>query len=87
MKSTYLVQPYHVGSRKAKSLALVIPAEVAKEYNITDSTVFALRLERSTRKIILYTINGITEAKKESTISADKSLECSGQQISSIGDQ
>jgi hypothetical protein len=43
MKSVYVVQPYQVGSKKAKSLAVVIPAAVVKKCHINSSTIFALR--------------------------------------------
>jgi hypothetical protein len=43
MKSVYVIQPYQVGSKKAKSLAMVIPAKVVKKYKIDASTIFALR--------------------------------------------
>jgi hypothetical protein len=45
MKSVYVIQPYEVGSKKAKSLAVVIPATVVKKYRINSSTIFALRPE------------------------------------------
>jgi antitoxin component of MazEF toxin-antitoxin module len=43
MKSVYVVQPYQVGSKRAKSLAMVIPAKVVKKFNIDASTIFTLR--------------------------------------------
>lgn len=53
MKSTYVIQPYLVGSKAGKSLALIIPASVAKEYDINPSTVFALHLNANTKRIQL----------------------------------
>lgn len=87
MKSTYLVQPYHVGSKNAKSLALIIPAEVAKGYNITTSTVLALRAERNPGTITLQMIDETIECKRSRMKPVDKSSEASSQQASSIGDQ
>ncbi len=53
MKSVYVLQPYEVGSKKAKSLALIIPAKVAKKYSIDTSTVFAVQTNPSTNTITL----------------------------------
>ena len=78
-KSIYVIQPYHVGSKYAKSLALVIPAKIVKEYNLNISTVFALRAEQKTKKITLQTINAIDEQKD--VISTGESLAASNQQI------
>ena len=87
MKSTYLVQPYHVGSKNAKSLAVIIPAEVAKGYNITTSTVLALKAEKNPGTIILQIIDEAIEYKRSGMRPVDKSFEASSQQASSIGDQ
>jgi hypothetical protein len=43
VKSVYVIQPYEVGSKRAKSLAMVIPAKVVKKFNIDTSTIFTLR--------------------------------------------
>jgi hypothetical protein len=40
IKTDYLIQPYFVGSKEAKSLALIIPARVRKEANLDASTIF-----------------------------------------------
>jgi antitoxin component of MazEF toxin-antitoxin module len=61
MKQLYVLQPYHVGSKHAKSLALVIPAKIVKEYNVDQSTVFALNVNDKTKKIILQTVNEIIQ--------------------------
>jgi hypothetical protein len=53
MKSIYVLQPYEVGSKKAKSLALIIPAKVAKKYSIDTSTVFALQTNPNANTITL----------------------------------
>jgi hypothetical protein len=53
MKSIYALQPYKVGSTKAKSLALIIPAKVARKFGIDTSTVFALQTNTSTNTITL----------------------------------
>jgi hypothetical protein len=55
-KLVYALQPYEVGSKNAKSLALVIPAKVAKECDINTSTMFALRVDENNKRITLQTI-------------------------------
>ncbi len=40
MRSIYLLQPFHVGSKNAKSTALVVPCAVVKDYNIDTSTAY-----------------------------------------------
>jgi hypothetical protein len=44
-KSIYVVQPYQVGNKDRKSLAIIIPAQIAKEYNFDTSTIFALKVD------------------------------------------
>ncbi|KAA2283095.1 AbrB/MazE/SpoVT family DNA-binding domain-containing protein [Candidatus Nitrosocosmicus agrestis] len=51
MRNTYLLQPYEVGAKNAKSLALVIPSAIVKKYQINPSTGFALKYDES--KIVL----------------------------------
>jgi antitoxin component of MazEF toxin-antitoxin module len=60
MKSMYALQPYQVGSKDGKSLALIIPAKVAKQYNVSTSTVFTLKADEDTKRIMLQqTLNEI----------------------------
>jgi hypothetical protein len=56
-RSTYVVQPFKVGSKKGNSLALIIPSEIVKGYDINTSTVFALRTNEKTRTVMFQTIN------------------------------
>ncbi len=42
-----------VGAKKGRSLALIIPARLVQEYHISPSTVFAIRHDVNTRKIML----------------------------------
>lgn len=83
----YILQPYRVGSKNGKSLAMVIPAEVAKAYNIDDSTAFILRIDRSRKHIILESLNEINELNREKseTIPAGVSFQTtSSQSVSSV---
>jgi hypothetical protein len=82
MKSLYVLQPYKVGSKNSKSLAIIIPAEVKKECNIDISTPFALYPDKKTKRVTLQNINAtiqITNMMKP----AAESFEASKQQVSS----
>jgi hypothetical protein len=61
MKSVYVVQAYHVGSKHGKSLALILPANVTSTWGINASTVFALRINEETKQITLQIIDKILE--------------------------
>jgi hypothetical protein len=54
----YATQPYLVGSKDRKSLAIIIPARIAKDYHLDTSTIFAVRADRKTNRIIMYTVHG-----------------------------
>lgn len=59
MKQVYVLQPYQVGSKDGKSLALIIPAKVARQCSVNTSTVFTLRVDEGTKRIMLQTLNEI----------------------------
>jgi hypothetical protein len=52
-RNVYVVQPYRVGTKDRKSLAIVIPAQVVKEYSFNTSTVFALNVDKGNSGIVL----------------------------------
>ena len=52
-KSTYAVQPYQVGGKDRKSLVIVIPARLAKKYDINTSTIFAIQSDDTRNRIVL----------------------------------
>lgn len=52
MRNCYLIQPYEVGAKNAKSLAVVIPSAIAKKYHINPSTGFVMKYDNS--KIVLH---------------------------------
>jgi hypothetical protein len=56
LKSVYALQPYQVGSKNAKSLAIVIPARVAKRYDIDTSTIFTLKGDDISKTVTLQTV-------------------------------
>ena len=80
LKSIHIVRPYQVGSKHAKSLALIIPAKVREQAKIDTSTVFTLRIDENTRRITLQTINELIE-KYENTVPTGESLAASSQQV------
>ena len=80
----HTLQPYRVGTKKGKSLAMIIPARFARLNHIDTSTIFILKYESSkTGNIFLQRISPIEDRKL--MIPADESFEAS-QQVSS-GDQ
>ena len=52
-KHFYAVQPYHVGSKFGKSLAIVIPVNLAKKYDINTDTIFAVMDNDKKRTVTL----------------------------------
>ena len=61
MKNIYALQPYQVGSKNAKSLAIVIPAKIVRKFHIDTSTIFTLEGDDNTKKITLQTICGLSQ--------------------------
>lgn len=55
------MQPYRVGSKNGKSLVILIPARIVKEFNINTSTVFMLRKNKEKKTITLETIHELNE--------------------------
>jgi heterodisulfide reductase subunit A-like polyferredoxin len=67
-KDVYVVQPYEVGTKDRKSLAIIIPAEVAREYKINPSAVLVLKINQQTNGITLCVLSTVDEDKKNSNI-------------------
>jgi hypothetical protein len=67
MKAIHILQPYHVGSRRGRSLAIIIPAEIVREYCIDTSTVFALRINANEKKVILQMLSGLKDSDQNYT--------------------
>ncbi len=53
MRNNYLIQPYLVGSKNSKSLAIVIPLDIRKKMQIDPSTVFVLETNNDNKCISL----------------------------------
>lgn len=83
---THVIQPYWVGTKDRKSLALIIPSRIVKEQNFDTSTVFAMRVTEDA-DIVLRVIDTRCKVKEEQEeenmmmIAEDnKSFEASGSQ-------
>ena len=75
-KVIYAVQPYQVGQKDRKSLALVIPARLARECDIGPSTIFAIRKDSDSKRLIMEMIK---RSDEEKTV-PDESLSASRKQ-------
>ncbi len=62
MRDSYLIQPYGVGSKDSKSLAIIIPSDIRKKLQIDTSTVLVLKHSNSS---ILLTIADINNDEKD----------------------
>ncbi len=47
MKNIYIIQPYLVGSKDSKSLAIIIPSAITKKYHLDQSSGLILRHNNS----------------------------------------
>lgn len=84
-KNTFLIQPYQVGSKQRRSLAIVIPSEITKKHNIDTSTILVLRSDVERNQLNLTKINQeIMCAQEKNLIPVEKSSEGSNQQISKV---
>ena len=79
-KEFFAIQPYLVGSKKAKSIAITIPSEVVKTHSINRSTIFILKNNEEKNGFNLEIIG--RRKVEEEMINADESFQPSGQQIS-----
>jgi hypothetical protein len=80
-KIPYVVQPYEVGAKYRKSLAIVIPAKVAKENHINKHTVFALWIDQNSQGIMLQNLDPMIEANVKPV---GESFQASNQQASRV---
>lgn len=61
----YAIQPYEVGSKRGRSLALIIPARIARQCDITPNTTFSVKADTMTKAVTLQTIKLMTENENE----------------------
>jgi antitoxin component of MazEF toxin-antitoxin module len=74
VKNIYIIQPYEVGTKKAKSLAMVIPATVVKKKHLSTSTAFALRADDDENELRLYMME-VTSTERNSAFFDKQSRE------------
>jgi hypothetical protein len=69
-KNTYVVQPYQVGNKDRKSLAIIIPAQIAKEYSFDTSTIFALKVDNM-RRLTLQNVGAVADEEQPTNTQTD----------------
>jgi hypothetical protein len=80
----YGIQPYYLGSKRGRSLALIIPARIARQCDITTDSMFCVKADIGTKTVTIETIKLLTEdgdenkkngvAERLRTSSADTAL-------------
>jgi antitoxin component of MazEF toxin-antitoxin module len=70
-KKSYAIQPYLVGPKQKKSLAVIIPSKLAKEFGVNTSTIFATYVDKNDNTISLRMIR---EANKDAVTHTGESL-------------
>jgi hypothetical protein len=53
MRRSHVIQPYKVGSKTGKSIAVVIPHDIVEQYKIDPSSIIILKTDKLTKKITL----------------------------------
>jgi antitoxin component of MazEF toxin-antitoxin module len=53
MRNMHVVRPYKVGAKTGKSIAVIIPSEIVKQYGINPSSVIILKSDPIAKKITL----------------------------------
>ena len=64
MRMVHIVRPYKVGSKTGKSVALVIPRDIVRQYGINSSSLVILRADDVPRKITLQAIEEAETVEK-----------------------
>ena len=71
-KSVYTLQPYYVGSKKGRSLAIVLPVHLVRKYSFDESTIFLVRSDESKNTI---TLESIADFKKSKVLTSKISFD------------
>ena len=79
MKEIYAIQPYQVGSNKSKSLAVILPKKITEEWEIDQSTIFSLKVDKKSKILILKSIKD--DFTNKNRVAVDKSSLASNQQL------
>ena len=74
MKEIYAIQPYQVGSNKSKSLAVILPKKITEEWEINQSTIFSLKVDKNSKTLILKSIKDDFTNKNIVTVDNKSSL-------------
>lgn len=85
VKNLYVVQPYEVGTKERKSLAIIIPAKITREYHIDTSTILALGVDEKTKRITLREVYTKDEDGEKKMAPAYVSFQASSKQVSTRG--
>ena len=64
MRKIHVVRPYKVGAKTGKSIAVIIPSEIVKRYEISPSSVIIVKSDGSTKKISLEAIKEAETAER-----------------------
>jgi hypothetical protein len=80
IRDIHIIQPYWVGTKDRKSLAMIIPAQIVKGQNLNTSTILAMRVSNNAN-IILKVIDTRPKDKEGMVTAAGDSLDPSGQQM------
>jgi hypothetical protein len=79
-KTIYAIQPYQVGQKERRSIAMVIPAGIVKEFHIDKNSILILRPYQD-GKLTIETIRGSELFDQKDMIPVDKSFQASDQQV------
>jgi antitoxin component of MazEF toxin-antitoxin module len=81
IRDIHVIQPYYVGTKDRKSLAMIIPAQIVKEQNLNTSSILAVKVAGKA-EITLNVINTKYKEKEgEESITAGESFQASSQQV------
>jgi hypothetical protein len=60
----YAIQPYHVGGKEKKSLALIVPSKIVRELRIDISTIFEIFVDEKNKILHLQMIKNDAKLKE-----------------------
>jgi hypothetical protein len=60
----YAIQPYHVGGKDKKSLALVVPSKIVQAFQIDISTIFEMVVDEKNKSLHLQMIKNQINIKE-----------------------
>jgi hypothetical protein len=63
MKDVYSVNPFLIGGQ-TKSIAIIIPIQVARAFNITNSSILALKANPDSKEITIRQLTAFGEIQK-----------------------